>query len=589
MISKRIAVSAILLATLAASYFYLESRKTAHNASAPAVEKLVKVEWGKINSIIIRQKGETVELAKENDVWTIKSPISTRTADGAVGGMLLAASKLTTDSAIENPADLKEFGLADPAKVTFYAGESSFTLNIGDSNPAGDKRYVAPEGSKSVYLAGSQEVEHILRDLTGFRERNAFSIKLSEVKSFTVKKGATEIEAMKTAGKDGKVSWTLEKPGKGDCDAEAVNRFLEFALATRAEEFYDDKNGELKKAGLEKPFAEITLNVEKTSGKLTETLILGAMAEKGGRYAKASASASAMRITEELVSRLPSSPDDFRDLTIVKVDRFSITSLKIETPEWKAAAELKKTNTKTGETTEWRMTAPTQADCDQAAVDSLLSAIETSRGKRVLDAGKRAPSFDKPAMRLTFSENGKEHVIRIARYAAGKQDKYAAMADNGTAVEIDAKTFNVFNIGPDGLMDTRFFHIRSEEVGRIVVRRLGQVFDVARKGDDYVMASPDKRKTAPDAWNGLLWMVTGLKPEKSGVKGGEKEAFGKTAMTLSVYNTGGALVDEVTIGSRVSGHALYFARSVKRGGGFAVAESFVNDQMVKTLENLVSP
>ncbi|MBI5815209.1 MAG: DUF4340 domain-containing protein [Nitrospinae bacterium] len=561
---RRIWIASLTLAALGGIYYYLGHVKTGADGGAKSGPKLLDLDTAKAGSITIKKGAGTIVLEKAGAEWRITGPVKALAAAGAVDAIIIAASGLERGEDIGPAPNLADYGLENPDSVTFAQSGGSQTIKVGAVSPAGHGRYVMVDGSPNVYMVHSHDADDIFKNLFDLRERKLFRAKLSDVKSLTVKKGSAEITVEKSDA-----GWNLAKPAQGALDAGEVEQYLSKTLAAVADEFVEDNLADMKQYGLDRPAASITIN--------TETLLIGSPTVKGGRYATMAGSGTLVRIPEDVHTSAPETPDMFRDLSLVKFDKNTVTKITLAAPGWKLSAETEKKKKESDET-RWRIVEPQGKEADTAAIESILFELERARGTKLADA--QAGVAD---LKMTITAGGKDKTVSLYSAAEKSSGRHYALSDDGKKyVELDGNTFNALNVKPSTFFDVRYFPVRSDEVGRIVISRHGQVFDIARKGDVYKMTGPEQRDINPESWSGLVWALTSLRCENAG-----KSRQNKPAIVMSVYDTLGNLVDEVTVAGRAPGGA-YAATSRKRGADCGVPERFVTGDLIKILEDLMT-
>ena len=179
-----------------------------------------------------------------------------------------------------------------------------------------------------------------------------------------------------------------------------------------------------------------------------------------------------------------------------------------------------------------------------------------------------------------------KHVVRLGQDKAAER-YFATVTGRPEIFEIDKPTFNSFARPLSDLENRRFFMIRFEDVGRIVVNRLGQRFEVARDGAQFKLISPENKTVTMENWRGLVWKIINLRYDN--LRQGPQGPVGleKPSLAISVYNTSGVLVDEVSVGAKDPARDIYYANSSKKRAVCAIDAVFVNDEIVKSLEGLL--
>lgn len=102
-------------------------------------------------------EGDIVELVKEEDVWKSKEDKSLSLDQTAVGNMLSYVCSITTDTVIESPASVSEYGLTNPENTISLtlADGSNVQLMIGDYLDITGEYYAQLAGDTNVYTVSS--------------------------------------------------------------------------------------------------------------------------------------------------------------------------------------------------------------------------------------------------------------------------------------------------------------------------------------------------------------------------------------------------------------------------------------------------
>lgn len=94
-----------------------------------------------------------LNFTKDNEVWKNAQDRNASISQSMVESLLTQIHHVTSDTCIENPEDLGQYGLDEPSMtitVTLKNG-SSIILNIGDANGMTGDYYLQVEGNTSVY------------------------------------------------------------------------------------------------------------------------------------------------------------------------------------------------------------------------------------------------------------------------------------------------------------------------------------------------------------------------------------------------------------------------------------------------------
>jgi hypothetical protein len=429
----------------------------------------------------------------------------------------------------------------------------------------------------------------ILKALSDLREKKLMPFDTLATVSCEIVMGGSALSAERV--KEDKVKpeeagWKIVKPEPAEADKGEVLKLLSRVTEVKAESFVEEDAVDLAKYGLAKP--EITLSLVSEDGKKAG-LMIGAEAPQGGRYAKIEGVNPVIRISSDIVSAVSGSLGKLKLMTFTGIDRSKIRRVRGEASQWRYTAERKKAERKDDDD-EWKFIEPSGMVADNISFAALAYGIERAKYSRVITAPGNPSTYglDKPTLTLTITLEGSEKTIKTASKADSHGERYyASVTGRAEIFEIDKPTFDSLARPLYELESRRFFMIRSEDVGRVVVNRLGQRFEAVSGKGEAKLTAPDKKTIPIDTWRRFVWKIIDLRFET--FRQGSQGAAGleKPSLAISVYNTSGVLIDEVAVGAYDQAHDVYYARSVKKNLPVAVNARFVKDDIVNLLESLL--
>ena len=152
----------VVLAGLGGYIYFVDSKRPESSPgsdSATPKTKVFSVDAEKIDELAVTAGGETSLLKKDKDGWKMIQP-SANDADAAEAiSVAQSLSNIERSRVVdENPADLKEYGLAAPAiTVAFKAqGNVSGSLLLGEKTPTTSDMYAMKGGDKKVFLRSEE-------------------------------------------------------------------------------------------------------------------------------------------------------------------------------------------------------------------------------------------------------------------------------------------------------------------------------------------------------------------------------------------------------------------------------------------------
>lgn len=402
-------------------YFY-ESKQTPGAESEPR-DKVFAVEADQIDEVTVKsESGEQTTLKKSGTDWQIAAPVTADADDAEAPGIARNLATLEQQRVVEeNPADLKEFGLAEPRiRVTFKAGGQEHALLIGSKTPTGSDLYAKTGAGPKVFLISSFLESTFNRTTFDLRDKSALNVDRDAADRVEIVAGT---HSMKFAKKDGQ--WRITEPAVPRADLPAVEGLVSRLDGVQMKKIVAQNADDLEKYGLDKPAATVRVG----AGSAEATLLIGAKAEEGQVYAKDSSRPDIFTIEATLLEDLQKGAGEFRQKDIFDARAFNTTRVEI---------------TRAGQTTviekaddKWRRTAPAAKDADSAKVDALLSALTSARADAFVEATP-AKATQEAAVTLKF-DDGKEE--RVTFFRSG-EDAFAVRADTPGAAKFSASVLD---------------------------------------------------------------------------------------------------------------------------------------------------
>ena len=102
-------------------------------------------------------EGQIIELVKENDIWKSKEDAALNLNQSVIENMVGYAAKITTDTVIEEPEALADYGLSNPANTICLtlSDNSIMQVLVGDYLDITNENYILLAGDSKVYTISS--------------------------------------------------------------------------------------------------------------------------------------------------------------------------------------------------------------------------------------------------------------------------------------------------------------------------------------------------------------------------------------------------------------------------------------------------
>ncbi len=584
---SRIAVALLILVALEAGYYFYDTRIVEKRAERERVAGLLlDIDQDKVTKITIRRPDENMVLARKKSGWTIVEPLEADADPGKVRYILYKAGLLKAARNFGKVSNLADYGLDEPVTVTFDQGDGGKTqsLEIGCRNPTGSMRYVMVAGD--VAMANGSDVNAVLPTLFDVRDRKMFRKSVLDVTGFQYKSKSFSVSAVRGADK----SWKLTSPVEADADDVGVEAFIRKFMTAEAAGFVDDTDANPGRYGFDNPEYEFTATF---GDKGSRTLLLGAVSKDGDRYARMTDSGQVVMVSGDIVSDLPESVMKLRDRSLVSLETDSVKKISLVVSG--EAVELEKDDTggTGGADGAWRITSPQPARADGAVVSGLLYDLAEATGVDIVAEGEVDLSeygLDNPGLSIKVVTDSDEYTIKAASVDKGGVSRFYVIPGGLPLVmSVEKSVYDSLALKYDDLLDKRLFAVKSEEIERININRVGQVFDVTKSGDDYRLLSPHEARVTHDQWNRLVWAVKSLEYERTDSAKDVEDAkygFDKPELEITVYGKSGLVINDIAIGRKTPGGDGYYVRSASGDTVYIIDKQFVTTTMVNSLDNL---
>jgi len=430
----------VVLAGLSA-YIYFVTSKKPENDTGPKQEKVfASVQAGKIDDLRIKsESGDTTALKKGDAGWQLVEPAAVPADESEVSGVTSALAQAEIVRIVdENPADLKDYGLAVPRiEVDFKAtgDKDSRRLLIGDKSPTGAALFAKRNDEKRVFLIASFQEQTFNRSTFDLRDKTLIKFDRDKVDGFEVNTGGKTLQIAKEGGE-----WKVAKPLKALADLGSVEGFIGRVQTARMKSFVTNEPGaaDLKKYGLDKP--DITLQVNVGSAKAT--LLVGGKADDNTVYVRDASKPAVMTMDATLADDLKKNADEYRRKDIFAFRAYTANRMETTRNGQTMAFEKAKAAGKDAGTApeKWRRVSPSAGDVDNDKVAALLAKLEGMRALSFVESTAKT-GLESPAMTVVakFEDGKKEDRVLFGKSG---DDVYAQRQGEPGAAKIDAAEFN---------------------------------------------------------------------------------------------------------------------------------------------------
>lgn len=552
---KTTAVLAVLLVALATFYYVYEVRQGPEREKATAEKGRVwkGLESKDIDEVAITRKGETIQLKKSGDAWSLASPVQGRAESQPVQDMLGSLAGLRVERELEpKPSQPADFGLETPAaEISFTAKGEKHRVRLGAKNPTGLWVYAQLEDRPAVVLVPDSLLRDAEKPVADFRDRTVLAFEKKDVKGLEVRTPGGQSVAAQLKGPD---DWQMTSPLPVRADREQVSSLLDKLKAAKIKEFVTEPPKGPDPYGLDRPLA-LTLWLGEEKERSAKMLRLGKpVPDKKTVYAQREGDPTIFTVEEDLLKAVPISGTALREKTVFAYDRSKLERVELESPKGKVALAM--------DAGAWRMTAPAAMKADEGAVSDLLWKARDLRAREFVAEDARSLgrfSLDRPQIRLSVWEKEAKEPRTLLLAPAREKDLAYATA-GGSVVLVDAKALADLSRSVQDLRDRSLFGgVEPRDVTRVSIQRKDQTLVLERKGEeDWQLVAPRQGKARGGRVSDLLWTLRNLKwRDLVAEHGWEPARYGldAPATTITLAGKDGKTIAALAIGTREKGEA----------------------------------
>ena len=311
------------------------------------------------------------------------------------------------------------------------------------------------------------------------------SVQADQIEELTVKAESGDVTTLKkTSG-----AWTVVAPiatTGSEADASSVTSALG---ALEIERVVDENPAEVKDYGLETPRIEIDFKA--SGGKASGRLLVGAKTPTGASmYARRNDEKRVFLVAENQNSSLNKSTFDFRDKSVIKIDREKVDGVEVAVGAARQPLQFAKAGG------EWKLIKPLEARADPGLVEALVGSVETAQMKSVAadsatPADLKKYGLDRPEVTVTVHLGSARATLALGG-KAGPDTVYARDTSKPLVVTVDSTLADAARKGAEDYRRKDVFEFRAFNATRAEFTRNGQTMILERvKG---------KSEEVPDGW-----------------------------------------------------------------------------------------
>jgi hypothetical protein len=209
-----------------------------------------------VRRIVLRRGGDSIELARADDVWRIERPGAFPADADAVRGFLSSLRSLRAkDFPSEGADDLEPFGLA-PARLEIELGvgaDGALTRVLFGKEAEDKSVYVKVGDRATIFTVGDWSYRDADKTTADFRDKTILPAAKGDVHEIRFEREGGEKFLLKREGDSG---WKID--GGAAIDS-TVDAFLDDLLGLEGYEIVSDEPGDLAAYGLDPAARKVTL------------------------------------------------------------------------------------------------------------------------------------------------------------------------------------------------------------------------------------------------------------------------------------------------------------------------------------------
>jgi hypothetical protein len=408
----------VVLAGLVGYIYFVESKKPERTGEGEPKAKVFTVTSDKIDEVRVRAaSGDRTLLRMTNGAWQMVEPSAMKADEAEVTAIASNLASLEMQRVVdEQPADLKQYGLAQPrVEIAFRASgdKADQTLQLGDKTATGGDMYAKYGNQPRVFLVSAYLDSTFNKTTFDLRDKAILSFERNKADAIEIAGSDRTLQIAKT-GED----WKLTKPVEAKADYGTVEALIGRVQTAQMKAIAANDVTDPKQYGFDKPEVTVTIG----AGSSRATLIVGKAGEAGTFFARDQARPMVFAVEASLVDELKKPADTYRRKDLFEYRSF--TANRIEITRGKETMAFEKTKGQGKDAQEkWRQVLPAAKDVDAAKIDTFLTRLSNLRAESFLAPDDKSKTgLDAPA------------AIVVVRFEDGKKQERVVFGKVGTDV-----------------------------------------------------------------------------------------------------------------------------------------------------------
>ncbi|MBI2835561.1 MAG: DUF4340 domain-containing protein [Acidobacteria bacterium] len=424
-----------VLAGLGAYIYFVESKRPTSSEAEQKKDKVFTVEADKIQELKVKAAGgESTTLKKSGTAWQIAEPSQLKADATEVSGITSNLSTLEVQRVVEeNPADLKQYGLAAPRIEVAFKGdqEKEFRrLLVGDKTATGGDLYAKRSTEKRVFLISGYLESTFNRTTFDLRDKIMLSFDRDKADSVSITGPDGNIRLVKNESE-----WRLTEPWPVRADYGTVEGLIGRINTAQMKSIAAEDPTDLKEYGLDTPAVTVSIG----AGSSRAALAVGKASPDGAVYVRDVSRPMVFTVESSLADELKKAAAEYRRKDIFEFRPFNATRFEI-TRDGQSFVYEKVKGTGKDAQEKWQQTAPEKRDIDASKFEGFLSKMSNLRALS-FPAADAKTGLETPVAGVTTKYEGgrKQETVKFGKV---ESDMYASRGDEPGAAKIEATDYD---------------------------------------------------------------------------------------------------------------------------------------------------
>lgn len=493
-------------------------------------DKRLAGDFGKIHRLAMERPGvEKIVIVRRDGKWRIIEPIEAPAAEWEVDAVAAIVSGLryVQKHAGDDPQYQDDVtGLSAPLYTVSFTDEKgkTCTIKVGRNAPAppGGRTYVQIAGDNHVFVVEADLHKTLNKTLTDYRQKYVARFDTDRAVRMEVR-GDENYLLIRTGDK-----WAIDSPVSARADQEKVKGLLRAVGDIHAVKFVEDNPKDLGSYGLDKPRLLVTVELSEPKPKTaTETpttkptvakkpeiisVAFGSVANQKV-FVKLAGKPWVFQVAESELEKLQPKLRDLRDRHVMDIAGKDISRIEI-TLSTGGSATLEKSGGK------WRMLSPFKGDCEDKAIEELISSIRDLKVSQFRDTPTSLAAFGLEPPRgkilLHFRRSDKTSAMLLGRESSSRQMGFVKDARGKSVAVVTADELAKLSRPSPAYRSRTIFELPDDaRIVRVDLDRPDGKFTVEKTGDaDFKLTAPVTAETDSANVDALLEALKSIRADK---------------------------------------------------------------------------